>query len=592
MYRCAQDHRFIAAMLVDRSSGAEAEAKAALAQGHFKEFWLEAWACRDRMRLIAAGRVMCAGGRPTSDRMARYIEALLAEGLHEEALEALADGAAEEVLGAAAATLQARALAGLGRFADALAAAEQALERNPASERTRKLVKILRWTSALRNRVPGLSWAEWRPLLESCVLFAARASARRILGDLAGAPAPPDSTARTATSDAATVLSIAAELLDADSFSALLDKADPVLAGDERIAAWRLEVSRRSGRAWSSAQEAISRGDPDLGSPALACARAVTYDAAGETEAALNTFGRLGVEPARDVALFGEMARTIGSEGISLAAPRYAPVGSRSRRVFNLIPFNNELELLEIRLQEMADWVDGFVIVESGQSFTGEAKPRVFEQNRDRFRRFASKIHYVGLDKFPAFANSAWARNCFQRDMAIAGASGLWSPADWVLISDADEIVDRSVLRRFNGVLASLMMTRYKFFFNYGAGPGNLRKLNDRCGVLCRAELLVEFGASYLRFCLSRQDKDWNYIPEAGWHFTSVGHAAGIAAKFRAHAHQGEGTAALRQEADVAQMLDAIRAGRVEPGWMRYELDERFPRALRDRRQALEDMIL
>eukprot|EP00667_Euglena_gracilis_P005346 EG_transcript_5381 len=66
------------------------------------------------------------------------------------------------------------------------------------------------------------------------------------------------------------------------------------------------------------------------------------------------------------------------------------------RRVFDLISFNDELDLLEIRLNELNSTVNVFVVVEGRLSFTGAPKPLVFEmvKNQPRFKRFRHKIYH------------------------------------------------------------------------------------------------------------------------------------------------------------------------------------------------------
>src|ERR1043166_412728 len=63
-------------------------------------------------------------------------------------------------------------------------------------------------------------------------------------------------------------------------------------------------------------------------------------------------------------------------------------------KVFDAVIFSIELDLLEIRLQELWDVVDYFVILESNRTFTGNKKDIVFAKSKDRFSQFDSKIIY------------------------------------------------------------------------------------------------------------------------------------------------------------------------------------------------------
>lgn len=63
-------------------------------------------------------------------------------------------------------------------------------------------------------------------------------------------------------------------------------------------------------------------------------------------------------------------------------------------RVFDAILMSSELDLLEIRMEELDPVVDRFFIVESNATFTGLPKPLHFADNRARFAKFERKITY------------------------------------------------------------------------------------------------------------------------------------------------------------------------------------------------------
>ena len=49
--------------------------------------------------------------------------------------------------------------------------------------------------------------------------------------------------------------------------------------------------------------------------------------------------------------------------------------------LYDCFTFFNELDILEIRLNEMAPVVDRFVLVEARKTFQGADKPLYFEEN-------------------------------------------------------------------------------------------------------------------------------------------------------------------------------------------------------------------
>ena len=54
-------------------------------------------------------------------------------------------------------------------------------------------------------------------------------------------------------------------------------------------------------------------------------------------------------------------------------------------KIFDCFIFNNEVELLELRLNILNDVVDKFVIVEGNSTFSGKKKESSFLKNKDRF---------------------------------------------------------------------------------------------------------------------------------------------------------------------------------------------------------------
>lgn len=62
--------------------------------------------------------------------------------------------------------------------------------------------------------------------------------------------------------------------------------------------------------------------------------------------------------------------------------------------VFDAMLMSNEVDLLEIRLNELDPVVDYFVILESNATFTGLPKNTYFSDNRERFSKFEKKILY------------------------------------------------------------------------------------------------------------------------------------------------------------------------------------------------------
>ncbi|RYP54882.1 hypothetical protein DL768_000446 [Monosporascus sp. mg162] len=122
-----------------------------------------------------------------------------------------------------------------------------------------------------------------------------------------------------------------------------------------------------------------------------------------------------------------------------------------SRKVYDLIMINVELDWLEIRLNTTYDYVDHFVIVESKKTFTNRDKPLVIKENMHRFAAYSDKIIYHELVIPEGFhsdrKNPAWAWEDLQRDamykQVFPKLTGSHIPlqGDVIVVADVDEII-------------------------------------------------------------------------------------------------------------------------------------------------------
>ena len=317
---------------------------------------------------------------------------------------------------------------------------------------------------------------------------------------------------------------------------------------------------------------------------ALRAAGALALASAGRLEEAIRILAALTHAYPGNEHLRPRLDRMVGQRVIAEHPLAYRP-GGGPREIFDVFPFNNELRLLKVKLEEMAGWVDHFVLVEARQTFTGQPKPLVFEQNRSEFAAFASKIIHVVVDEFPAYLRHPWAREFYQRNMGVLGLTGRCREDDLVIISDADEVIRGDVVLGFEGEYARLGMERLQYFLNYRkvvSGDGL-----QVCASIWRARYLRTLGLSYLRDTV-RYQKASPRLNDAGWHFTSIGDAQAVAAKLKTGSHQD--FASIPAEA-LEAILSEVRAGRYEEGWERCGLDS-HPTWIRSHTEQFADVLL
>lgn len=106
--------------------------------------------------------------------------------------------------------------------------------------------------------------------------------------------------------------------------------------------------------------------------------------------------------------------------------------------VYDVFPFFNELDILEIRLNTLSEVVDYFLITEATTTFSGNKKDLYLSDNLDLFSKFKDKLIIQVIDNVPNLGS--FERDWYQRDMAKGILSEHLVESDLVLYGDVDEI--------------------------------------------------------------------------------------------------------------------------------------------------------
>jgi hypothetical protein len=530
---------------------------------------------------VSLASVEASNGVLTAKTALRLAQRLILSARFDEAVRVLQDERHGLGQDAKAQVRLAWAQLGTGRIGAASAALERARNLDPRTAGSAGAVEgiIAELRAAERTVAETGGWASYRTLFDLWIGTGSAAAALQVLMDAMAAQ-----------------LRLSSE--ENDSFHEALDLVlslrPPLSAYNLFRAMGQLPRHAKQPRALEATSDWIgaistSPGDPgplDIGTSYLhlGASAAMALAATGHRSAAIETLGALSLAYPKIVHLRPPLARLVGQEVLA-AHPLHCTSGG-PQKVFDVFVFNNELRLLELKLHEMADWVEAFVLVEARQTFTGVPKPLVFEQNRDRFASFASKIVHVVVDDFPPHVRHPWAREFYQRDMGVTGLDGRCGPDDLVIISDTDEVASREAVLGFEGDHAALGMERLRYFMNYRQALAS--DALKPYAALWRARYLRSLGLAYARTLIASH-KHSRHIPSGGWHFTSIADASGIVRKLNNSSHQEHAGA---QEEAVAGMLAKIRSGVMEPGWERVELDERFPPYLRAHPEPFRDVLL
>lgn len=115
--------------------------------------------------------------------------------------------------------------------------------------------------------------------------------------------------------------------------------------------------------------------------------------------------------------------------------------------VIDTIPFNNEMAMLECRLETMDPAVDFFIAVEADVDHQNHPKPYYLSDNLDRFSAWSDKLIVVRATGLPTTPHhlDPWCREIAQRDHVRTGLVEVnkrheLTEQDIVLHGDADEI--------------------------------------------------------------------------------------------------------------------------------------------------------
>ena len=227
------------------------------------------------------------------------------------------------------------------------------------------------------------------------------------------------------------------------------------------------------------------------------------------------------------------------------------------RKIYDTFIFFNELDLLEIRLNTLNDYVHYFVLVEATKTFTGVQKPLYYLENKDRFKKFENKIIHVIVndmpDSFDVLKNKTsdylqdsilydclttpnvpkhevhWLREFYQKECVKKGLVNA-NDEDFIFVSDLDEIWDPSLTYDFNfDGNFRLNQKMFSFFLN-------LESSEHWYGTVgTKYKNLKNYSINHIR---TPNRNKYSLIENAGWHFTFQGGEKMVKEKIESYGHQ------------------------------------------------------
>jgi len=242
--------------------------------------------------------------------------------------------------------------------------------------------------------------------------------------------------------------------------------------------------------------------------------------------------------------------------------------------IYDCFTFYNELDVLQLRLEELDDLVDRFVIVEGTRTFRYKPKELFFKSNAAMFEPYNHKIINVIVDDMPNSSNP-WDLEAHLRNAIMRGLTQC-DDVDVILVSDEDEIPRKSAVRSLvpqlgNGFVA-LHMPIYYYYLNC------LLPLDWAGTVVSRYGSLKHTTPQYVR----RNKERFNGVPNAGWHFSWLGSVDRIVNKIATFSHAEYDTPYYKDRKRIEQRLRDGKDLFDRPGLdgVFVEVDDTYPETI------------
>ena len=259
-------------------------------------------------------------------------------------------------------------------------------------------------------------------------------------------------------------------------------------------------------------------------------------------------------------------------------------------KFYDCFIFNNELDLLEIRLKYYWDLIDVFVIVESDTTFSGKEKPFFFEENKERFKWAESKIkhlkNYVDRDKLDFDSDTSnnsldhktfrWNLETDQRNALELGYQDA-AEEDFIIISDVDEFPKRSILEDialsnetfhiFGSAEPAMFDLHIHYYYLNAQGPFNATIRGT--SVAKKRTLSRGFPPQTQRYHTPQEIRDYRWVTDrvysrGGWHFSYLGGVDAIIDKISSFSHTEFDTEKFKNRERIRDLLTAEPQGQMK----------------------------
>lgn len=257
-----------------------------------------------------------------------------------------------------------------------------------------------------------------------------------------------------------------------------------------------------------------------------------------------------------------------------------------NKMIYDVIPFFNEYDMLEMRMNILDPHVDFFVVGECNKTFQNGDKPFNFELNRNRFSKWSHKIIYNKyLDDVGTKWNN-WDRDKHHKNAIINALQQFCKDDDIIISGDCDEIpaLDRHNINEIYNPdgLVKMIQNFYYYYINY-------QKVERWQGSrICSYKMYRENNFDALR----NMKTVGTCIDNGGWHWSFLTNVEGIKTKIKSWGHSEYNSAWVLDNIEVNVKNGEDIFGRWDSEFKKVEIDSSYPKYILDNLDKYSQFIL
>jgi len=247
-------------------------------------------------------------------------------------------------------------------------------------------------------------------------------------------------------------------------------------------------------------------------------------------------------------------------------------------KIYDCFTFFNEIDILKIRIEELKDVVDKFILVEANKTHSGKEKPLYFQEFKNEFDVYQEQIVAYTVEDLPEIDHTfpieqqrlpseIYQRNCIYKALQQLECN----ENDIILISDVDEIPRKDKISEAVKLILEkdhdyVVFVQDLYYFNF-----NTLVSNWWCGtVACKYKQLKQFTAHQIRlsdlpgtrcaYINSTRQFIYPYILNGGWHFSYFGGCESVRYKIQNFSHAESDDSAVKGIASIDYNVNRLFA--------------------------------